>query len=76
MVSSPRAATDQTERESDDTAKKDHHPGGEYDNVSHAITEAIELPVKIKASRRGGRVEIRFHHRDDLDAIVSLLTQK
>lgn len=48
----------------------------EYDQASQMITDAIELPVKVKQSRRGGKVEIRFRHREQLEAIVSLLTSK
>ncbi len=48
----------------------------EYEQASQMITAAIELPVKVKQSRRGGKVEIRFRHREQLEALVSLLTSK
>ncbi len=48
----------------------------EYEQASRMITDAIELPVKVKQSRRGGKVEIRFRQREELEAIVSLLTSK
>ncbi len=48
----------------------------EYDQASQMITDAIELPVKVKQSRRGGKLEIRFRHREQLEALVSLLTSK
>ncbi len=48
----------------------------DYDQASQMITEAIELPVKVKKSRRGGKLEIRFRHREQLEALVSLLTSK
>jgi ParB family chromosome partitioning protein len=48
--------------------------GGEYAEVSRMIQEKIELPVRIKPSRRGGKLEIQFRDREQLEAIVSLLT--
>jgi len=47
---------------------------GEYAEVSRMIQEKIELPVRIRPSRRGGKLEIRFRDREQLEAIVSLLT--
>ncbi len=49
---------------------------GEFDDVSRLVGEALELPVKIKASRRGGKVEIRFRERSELEALVTLLTAR
>lgn len=46
----------------------------DYEYASRKITEAIELPVKVKKARRGGRVEIRFTKREELEAIVALLS--
>jgi ParB family transcriptional regulator, chromosome partitioning protein len=48
----------------------------EYEQASRMITDAIELPAKVKQSRRGGKIEIRFRHREQLEALVSLLTSK
>ena len=49
---------------------------GEFDNVSRLVGEALELPVKIKASRRGGKIEIRFRERSELEALITLLTAR
>jgi ParB family transcriptional regulator, chromosome partitioning protein len=46
----------------------------EFDEASRLMHEALELPVKVKPSRRGGRVEIRFRKKEELDALVTLLT--
>ncbi|QYJ16194.1 Stage 0 sporulation protein J [Rubrobacter xylanophilus DSM 9941] len=46
----------------------------EYAEATRMIQEKIELPVRIKPSRRGGKLEIRFRNREQLEAIVSLLT--
>ncbi|MGH3087663.1 MAG: ParB/RepB/Spo0J family partition protein [Rubrobacteraceae bacterium] len=48
----------------------------EYEQASRMITEAIELPVKVKRSRHGGKIEIRFRQREELEALVELLTSK
>ncbi len=47
-----------------------------FDEASRIIREAIELPVRVKSFRRGGKVEIRFTEAEQLRAIVSLLTSK
>ncbi len=45
-----------------------------FDEASRVIREAIELPVRVKSFRRGGKVEIRFTDHQQLEALVSLLT--
>ena len=47
-----------------------------FDEASRMMREAIELPVRVKSFRRGGKVEIRFTEEEELEAIVSLLTSK
>ncbi len=49
---------------------------GEFEHASQLMHEALALPVRIKASRRGGKVEIRFRKREELDALVTLLTSR
>jgi ParB family chromosome partitioning protein len=46
----------------------------EFDEASRLMREALELPVKVKPLRRGGKVEIRFREREELEAIIALLT--
>ena len=48
----------------------------EFDQASRLMHEALELPVRVKPSRRGGKVEIRFRRREELDALVTLLTSR
>ena len=48
----------------------------EFDQASQFIHEALALPVKVKPSRRGGKIEIRFRKREELDALVTLLTSR
>lgn len=45
-----------------------------FDEASRVIHEAIELPVRVKSFRRGGKVEIRFTDQQQLEALVALLT--
>lgn len=46
----------------------------QYADVSRAIQEAISLPVRIRAQRKGGKLEIRFKDPDQLDGLLILLT--
>jgi len=48
----------------------------EFDDASRTIQEALTLPVRVKPSRGGGKIEIRFRERQQLEAIVALLTSK
>ena len=48
-------------------------PHGEFDEASRLMREALELPVKVKPLRRGGKVEIRFREREQLEALMALL---
>jgi ParB family chromosome partitioning protein len=46
----------------------------EFDEASRLMREALELPVRVKSLRKGGKVEIRFREKEELEALVSLLT--
>jgi ParB family transcriptional regulator, chromosome partitioning protein len=48
----------------------------EFDEASRRMHEALELPVRVKPLRRGGKVEIRFREKEQLEAIIALLTPK
>ena len=45
----------------------------EYGDVSRQIQEALGLPAKVKAARKGGKIEIRFRSGEELDGIIALL---
>lgn len=47
--------------------------GDEYGDVSRQIQEALGLPAKVKAGRKGGKIEIRFRSVEELDGIIALL---
>jgi ParB family transcriptional regulator, chromosome partitioning protein len=46
----------------------------EFHQASRVMREALELPVRVKSLKSGGKVEIRFRKTEDLQALVSLLT--
>ena len=46
----------------------------EFEEASRAIQEALGLRAKVKPYRRGGKVEIQFRKTEELEALVSLLT--
>ena len=48
----------------------------EFDEASRLMREALELPVRVKPLRKGGKVEIRFRESEELEAIITLLTPK
>jgi ParB family chromosome partitioning protein len=61
--------------ESEVTPAPESTDGAEpYAEVSRVIQEAISLPVRIRAQRKGGRLEIRFKDTDQLDGLLTLLT--
>jgi hypothetical protein len=47
---------------------------GEFDEASRLMREALELPVRVKPLRSGGKVEIRFRKKEELDALITLIT--
>ncbi len=46
----------------------------EHYQASRLIQQALSLPVKVRPSRRGGKLEIRFRESAELEALVQLLT--
>jgi ParB family chromosome partitioning protein len=46
----------------------------EFHQASRLMREALELPVRVKGLKSGGKVEIRFRQTEELEALVSLLT--
>lgn len=58
----PTAAPQQSEREE------------ELARASTDIEQAISLPTKVRKTRRGGKLEISFREKEELEALVRLLT--
>ena len=50
-----------------------HSSNDEYGEVSRRIQQALGLPAKVKAGRKGGKIEIRFRSGEELDGIIALL---
>ena len=48
----------------------------EFHKASRLMHEALELPVRVKSLKSGGKVEIRFRQQEELEALVSLLTSQ
>ena len=54
--------------------REERRTPSEFDEASRLIREALELSVRVKPLSKGGKVEIRFNHREELEALVTLLT--
>jgi ParB family transcriptional regulator, chromosome partitioning protein len=48
----------------------------EFHQASRLMRDALELPVRVKGLKSGGKVEIRFRQTEELEALVSLLTSQ
>ena len=48
----------------------------EFDEASRLMREALELPVRVKSLRRGGKVEIRFREKEELEGIIAALAPR
>lgn len=46
----------------------------EFEQASRTMQEALGLHVKVKPFRRGGKVEIRFRETEELEALITLVT--
>ena len=60
----------------DATPERGRATPAEFHEASRLIREALELPVRVKSLRSGGKVEIRFRETEQLEALVSLLTSR
>jgi ParB family transcriptional regulator, chromosome partitioning protein len=67
MLANPRTSSQATSERRATTPARVHE-------ASRLIREAIELPVRVKSLKSGGKVEIRFREPQELEALVSLLT--
>jgi len=69
LLGSPREPSYSTSQGGDTTPE-------EFHEASRLMREALELPVRVKSLKSGGKVEIRFRQTEDLRALVSLLTSR
>ncbi len=49
-------------------------PAIEYQEASRLIQAALRLPTHVRPSRKGGKVEIRFREKEELETLVAILT--
>ena len=68
-LAEPRDSQKATEK-----PREEPEPFDEYGEASRQIQDALTLPTRVRASRRGGRLEIRFRRKEELEALVALLT--
>lgn len=66
----PRESQEATEKRREEQEFVD-----EYGEASRRIQEALMLPARVRGSRKGGRIEIRFREKEELEALVALLTE-
>ncbi len=60
--------------ETEGKPRKEREGYDEYREASRLIQDALTLPTRVRASRKGGRVEIRFREKEELETLVALLT--
>jgi ParB family chromosome partitioning protein len=46
----------------------------EYSEASRRIQNVLMMPTSVRSSRQGGKLEIRFREKEELEALVALLT--
>lgn len=51
-------------------------PKNEYADVSKQLQDALGLPAKVKAGRRGGKIEIRFRSVAELEGLIAMLVSQ
>ncbi len=68
-LAEPREAS-----EAEAKPREEREESDRYREVSRRIQEALTLPTRVRAARKGGRVEIRFREKRELEALVALLT--
>ena len=54
--------------------QEEPQPSDDYAEAARQIQKALTLPTRVRASPRGGRLEIRFRQKEELEALVALLT--
>jgi ParB family chromosome partitioning protein len=71
QLTEPREFQKPTEKPQEEPQSSD-----DYGQAARQIQAALTLPTRIRASRAGGRLEIRFRQEEELEALVALLTAK
>lgn len=68
-LAEPRASSEAEQKPHEEQPVAD-----EYEEASRSIQEALSLQVRVRPFRKGGKVEIRFRKKEELEALVALLT--
>jgi ParB family chromosome partitioning protein len=53
---------------------REQEAADQYADASRLIGEALRLPTRVRAFRKGGKLEIRFRKEEELEALLALLT--
>ncbi|MDP8974452.1 MAG: ParB/RepB/Spo0J family partition protein [Actinomycetota bacterium] len=69
QLAEPRESQNATEK-----PQKQPQPSDEYGEAARQIQDALTLPTRVRASRRGGKLEIRFRQKEELETLMALLT--
>ena len=69
QLAEPDKSQEATEKSRDKPESYD-----EYGEASLQIQDALALPTRVRASRRGGKLEISFRQKEELEVLVALLT--
>jgi ParB family transcriptional regulator, chromosome partitioning protein len=67
-LAEPRAALEVEE------PRDEQEVADEYGAAARRVQEVLALPTRVRASRKGGKIEIRFRQKEELEALVALLT--
>ncbi len=67
-LAEPRAALEVEE------PRDEREVADEYGAAARRVQEVLALPTRVRASRKGGKIEIRFRQKEELEALVALLT--
>jgi ParB family transcriptional regulator, chromosome partitioning protein len=65
--------TEPQETPQSDKPREEQESTAEYGEASRQIQDALMLPTRVRPSRKGGKLEIRFREKEELDALVALL---
>jgi ParB family chromosome partitioning protein len=69
-LAEPRAALEVEE------PRDEQEVADEYGAAARRVQEVLALPTRVRASRKGGKIEIRFRQKEELEALVALITAK
>lgn len=67
-------AASRTAPQAEQSPREQQEAPDQYDEASRRIQDALLLPTRVRASRRGGKVEIRFREKEELEALITRLT--